>query len=510
MMELNAFQTTGIVLTLLAMAFIGYRSGRNVHTAANFQSNSGKSNAIEVAGVVMGTLVGGTSTIGTAQLAFSFGLSAWWFTLGAGLGCLILALAYLRPLRRSGKTVLLQIISDQYGKGAGKLAGILCSLGMLVNIVAQMLSGTALLTMLLPISRAPAAALVAALMAAFVIFGGMLSAGIVGACKLGLIYISVIVAGGLVLHLSGGLGGMMKSLGAGLIGTRLGSLNSIADSVDVANTYRNLLARGALKDIGSGVSLILGVLSTQTYAQAVWSAKSTRAAARGVLLSAGMIPLVGLGGILVGLYMRAHYVTAQELLALGGTLPEGYTGVLEQSVQAFPAFIVEKLTGAGGSLLGGIILATLLIAVVGTGAGLALGASSVIGDALPARIAAHADNAKRLVLDRLLVALLLCLAALAALAVPGAVINDFSFLSMCLRAAVVFMPLTCSLWFPNRIGRIWIYACILGGPALVISGELLGLSIDPLLAGIALCAALCAAGALVNRLTRKERHSPSI
>ena len=44
-----------------------------------------------VAGLIMGTLVGGSSTVGTAQLAYNYGMSAWWFTLGGGIACLVLA-----------------------------------------------------------------------------------------------------------------------------------------------------------------------------------------------------------------------------------------------------------------------------------------------------------------------------------------------------------------------------------------------------------------------------------
>ena len=54
----------------------------------------------------MGTLVGGASTIGTAQLAYSFGFSAWWFTLGAGLGCVMLAAFYVLA------SVLTEILSN--------------------------------------------------------------------------------------------------------------------------------------------------------------------------------------------------------------------------------------------------------------------------------------------------------------------------------------------------------------------------------------------------------------
>lgn len=66
-----------------------------------------------VCGAILGTLVGGQSTIGNAQLAFSFGLSAWWFTIGAALGALLLGLLYAGPLRRSGCTTLMEVMLSQ-------------------------------------------------------------------------------------------------------------------------------------------------------------------------------------------------------------------------------------------------------------------------------------------------------------------------------------------------------------------------------------------------------------
>ncbi|MEI3535543.1 MAG: sodium:solute symporter family protein, partial [Bacilli bacterium] len=74
------------------------------------------------------------SLIGTAQLAFSFGMSAWWFTLGIGIGCLILTLFYVIPLRSSSHVTLLQVISDEYGESAEYLGSVLSSVGIFISI----------------------------------------------------------------------------------------------------------------------------------------------------------------------------------------------------------------------------------------------------------------------------------------------------------------------------------------------------------------------------------------
>ena len=96
--------------TLILMIGLGIYSGRKVSGAADFDTGGGRAGAIMVAGTIIGTLVGGSSTIGTAELAFNFGFSAWWFTLGAAIGCLILAVFFVVPLRNCGCATIQQLI----------------------------------------------------------------------------------------------------------------------------------------------------------------------------------------------------------------------------------------------------------------------------------------------------------------------------------------------------------------------------------------------------------------
>lgn len=140
----------GVLLVLTLIAGIGIYSGKKVKNAADFSTGGGKAGAWIVAGTIMGTLVSGQATIGTAQLAFTYGMSAWWFTLGAGIGCLILAVGYAVPLRRSEQTTLLSIISKEYGNKRAPLV-LCCALSASLSvIISQMLSSTALLTTILP------------------------------------------------------------------------------------------------------------------------------------------------------------------------------------------------------------------------------------------------------------------------------------------------------------------------------------------------------------------------
>ena len=494
----------GIILVLALIIGIGLYSGKKVHGAGDFLTGGGKAGPFLVCGALMGSLVSSQATIGTAQLAFHYGLAAWWFTLGAGIGCLFLALGYTRPLRRSGCVTELGIISREYGALAGSLGSILCSIGIFLSVLAQVVACCGLVTVLFPsISMPVAAVLSIAVMCFYVIFGGAWGAGMGGVLKLVLLYVSSVVGMAVVLVLSDGPTGLLGQLNTLLAGTDLGmvqaadGLANLPDSQAVAGRFLNLVARGKMTDIGSGISLLLGVLSTQTYAQAIWSGKTDRAAKRGALLSACLIPPLGIAGILIGMFMRAHYVTQAEVDALlAAGLPAPDLPVIANTIQVFPTFVTHFLP----PLFAGIVLGTLLITVVGGGAGLSLGMATILVKDIYKRVTHKLDTpARELLATRGTIAMILAAAAAVAAMVPSQTINDLGFLSMGLRGAVVFMPMNCALWLKGRIFPSWILASILLSPLAVLAGKLLALPVDPLFIGMGVSILCCLTGAVLKK-----------
>ena len=133
--QLSSLHILGSVITLSVIIFIGIYSGRRVKDSKDFSSGGYNASSALVAGTIIGTLVGGSSTIGTAELAFTNGLSAWWFTIGAGIGCLLLSKIFAVPLRKSKCDTIQQIISLEYGQKSGIVTSVLSSFGILINIV---------------------------------------------------------------------------------------------------------------------------------------------------------------------------------------------------------------------------------------------------------------------------------------------------------------------------------------------------------------------------------------
>lgn len=466
-MNLSILQTVGLLISILGIAGLAIWSGTRPQSYGNINGSP------IVAGIIMGTLVGGSSTVGTAQLAFNYGMSAWWFTLGGGIACMMLALVYAKPWRRSGCMTLIGIISKEYGPRAGLAASLMSSLGTFINVIAQLIAGTAVIAVIAPnLGMIPALIITAAFMALYVVLGGTQGAGIVGILKLVLLYVSMIGCGAMVLVLTGGIGGFLQMTG------------SIDNPAGV--NFGSLIAQGAGKDIGAGVSLVLGVLTTQTYAQAVMSGKSDRAARTGSLISAFLIPPIGIGGILVGLFMRANH---PDIIA-------------KNALTTFTTLYLPPV-------LSGLILGTLFIAVVGTGAGLAMGISTIIRRDILQRYSDRMSDAKlNNFLSKCIIILVMAAGVLLSSGPLGDTILSFGFMSMGLRGAVVFFPMTLALWKHGKINKACILVSIIASPLTVLLfGTVWHLpgGLDPLFAGVAVSAVCCIVGRMIGNRKKTIR-----
>ena len=437
----------GLAATLIVIV------GLSIWSGAKNKGGEAKNSMPVVAGVIIGTLVGGSSTVGTAQLAYNYGLSAWWFTLGGGIACLILALVYAGPLRRSGCPTLVGMIRKEFGPTAGMSASVLNSVGTFINVISQLISATAVIAVIAPdMGIIPALVISAVFMALYVVFGGTKGAGMVGIVKTVLLYVAMMACGVMVLNMVGGFSAFADMV------------HGIGNPAEV--NFFSLFARGVGTDGGACLSLILGGLTTQTYAQGVLSGKTDRAGKGGALLSAFLIPPIGAGGILVGLYMRANAAL--------------YPGLTAKT--ALTTFVTVHVP----PLLAGVILGALFVAVVGTGAGLALGIATIVNNDIVKKIAHRFDDPKKAsALSKVWIVAVLTLACCLSTGTLGDTILQFAFMSMGLRGAVVFVPLLCALWLPGRIDKKFAVASIIVSPVLVlIFGVVKVLPFDPLFVGI--------------------------
>ena len=108
-MQLSILQISIIAVTIAIALGGGIYAARSVHSAEGFSLGGRSAGVPMVAGTIAGTCIGGGATVGTAQLAGTVGLSAWWFTIGTGLALVIMGLFYAKPLRGTA----LETIADR-------------------------------------------------------------------------------------------------------------------------------------------------------------------------------------------------------------------------------------------------------------------------------------------------------------------------------------------------------------------------------------------------------------
>ena len=437
----------GALLATALMVAAGLYAGSKVKIWSDHSGSSRKAGPAIVGGTLIGTIVGGASTIGTAQMAYQYGLCAWWFAIGGGIGVFMLGGPMLKPLYTSNKETIPQFLVGTYSEKIRPLSSVLASAGIFLAIMGQGISTVALVTSIFDMNTTVASIIGIGLVWAYVVAGGVVGTGVSGLVKTGLLYFTAIVTGYLAFKMLGGMSGIHMAFPAKM-------------------PWYSLFGRGFAKDIAAGISLVVGILSTQTYFQAILSGKTINASRQGAMIASALIPPIGIGGVMVGLYMRANAAMFPGL----------------KSAECLPTFIIHFLP----PVVAGIVLATLLFAVVGTWAGLSLGVSTMLTrDIYERYINPNADSKKKLLVQRGLIVIVSVIATYFISTNAGNLIMGFSILSLALRACVNLMPLLGAMFFPRLVTpAAGISACVSGPVVAVYWAFVHPKGMDPLYPGI--------------------------
>ncbi|MDY4920158.1 MAG: sodium:solute symporter family protein [Phascolarctobacterium sp.] len=411
-MEMSMTHIIFIILALVISLAPGFIAARNIKSADDYSLGGRKSGIGLVAGGIIGTIVGGAATVGTAQLGFKLGLTAWWFTLGSGIALIIMALFYAKPLRQSGLTTVSEFLVLNYGKKAGYLASLSSSFGIFFSVVASTLTGLHLIADIFHLNLYVAGALLVVITSSFVFFGGMSGGGMAGILKIALIFASIAVGGVMAFVNLGGCAGMSATF--------------------EPFPWFSLFGRGLNDGLYSLLSMLVGVISTQTYAQAIFSAKDTKTAATGCIIAAFIVIPVGLPSVMIGMFMHAQH-------------PE------INAISALPMYLLNYVP----DWLGGIGIGALLLSVIGSIGGLALGIATLITRDVVKNIWKTIDNKHSLWVNRILVVASMFAALVFVFFHLDASVLDFNYLSMALRASGIFVPLTFCIFFNGRIQPRW-------------------------------------------------------
>jgi SSS family solute:Na+ symporter len=332
-----------------------------------------------IAPLLTGLAIGGASTIGVAEQAYTSGLSAGWYNAAWAAGAVLVGLVAARRYRRLDVSTLPELFERHYSV-SGRVIGVIGQLILQLVITSlQYVAGGAILSSLLPdIFSFQTGMLVTAI--AFVgitMIGGLWAAGLTNIINVILIYVSVALGAVMSVEKVGGLGELLARLPVEHPGFDLGAL-------------------GWGLVIAWFVVMCTTVFSVQSIVQISFAAQDAKAARDGFVLGGLMILPVGFISAVIG-------VSAAVL----------YPGIIP--TEALPRMVLGL-----SPVVAGIILAGLWAADVSTASALLVGSATlVVGDVIKRFFAPDLTEVRERAISRIAVLVLSVLTYLLAVTVSG-------------------------------------------------------------------------------------------
>ena len=334
-MQLSTMQFTCMIIVLFLASIPGLLAAKKVKSEADYSVGGRKASSVMVAGTIIGTIVGAAATIGTAQLGYKVGISAWWFTLGSGIALIVMALFYAKPLRNSRLTTISEFLVINYGKNAGPISSITATAGIFLSIVASMLTAIHLIAGVFHVNLIEASAVIMIVVLLSVFLGGISGSGMAGLVKVGLIFGTIFIAGIWAYNDLGGISGIKMTF--------------------PDTPWLNMFSGGTEKVVYNLLSLIIGVISTQSYIQALFSASDSKTASIGCIIAAVIVIPIGLPSAIIGMSVQISN-----------------PGI--NSIDALPIYLLHYMP----DWLGGAAIAALILSALWSISGLVLGCGTMI------------------------------------------------------------------------------------------------------------------------------------
>ena len=332
-----------------------------------------------VAPLLTGLAVGGASTIGVAERAYSSGIAAGWYNAAWAAGAVLVGLIAAGRFRKLDITTIPEFFENHYSL-SGRVIGVLGQLLLQVVIISlQYVAGGAILSSLLPdVFTFQSGMLVTAVVfVGITLIGGFWAAGLTNIINVILIYVGVLLGAVLAVGKVGGLPALIAKLPAGHPGFDLGAIGW------------SLVAAWFLV-------MCTMTFSVQSVVQISFAAKDSASARRGFLLGGLIILPVGFISAVVGLAASVLHP---------GIIP---TEALPRTVLSLSPFVA------------GIILAGLWAADVSTASALLVGgATLVVGDVVKRFLKSQLTEKEERAISQISVLMLSAFTYLLAVTVSG-------------------------------------------------------------------------------------------
>lgn len=398
-----------VIFYMLLLLFVSWYSTRIIKK----QSAKGESinyllagqnlNWFLVAMMIAGLAIGGVSTVGVAENAYTHGFSAGWYDLAWGIGAFLSGVFIVGKMRKTKFYTVNEFIEKTCGKAAGLITVIVQVIVNLSVFALQVIAGGSILTALLPgIFTLTTAIIISAIVFGIVaLIGGMWASALANTVNVIVILLGLVIGLFAVIHQFGGVE----------------AINLRLPSPEETPWFHFTKGMGMGAIMAWIFTMTLQAFSGAAALQTVVSSRDSKSVKTGYIVAAVLMAPAG-------------FIAAYFGMVAAGSFPG-----LESAKLALPAVISQL-----NPWLAGFTLAGLWAADVSTASACIMGVTSMITKGIIVRyFKPEMSEHAQVVASRTIISVAIVLAAFAALKMGGIVSTLIRLLAMLAPMAIMII-----------------------------------------------------------------------
>jgi SSS family solute:Na+ symporter len=328
---------SAIILTIsgayiVALAVISVLVRKHSQSSEDFTSGGKAFPAIFIGFLMASEFIGTSASLGTAQGAYEYGISAAWNLVALGVGFILFSFFLAHRYKAMGENTISGVLKRGYGENVRVATSVIMIIALLTVAVAVYAGGGAIFSSLLGMDKITATILTGVLSVLYVAVGGMRSVVYTNVLHAGVMLVGIVLAAMLPLNRVGGFGALQDALPASFFSW---------DAVGWGQIFAWMIA-------GAGATF-----ATQYIVQAITSVPDERTAKRASIYSSLLLIPYGLLSALAGMCAAVLFPHITSLEALP---------TLVVNMNAFTAGIV--ISGLAAALFGTISAITLAVSTL--------------------------------------------------------------------------------------------------------------------------------------------------
>ena len=168
--------------------------------------------ALVIGVLMMSEFIAPKSTVGVAQAAFESGMAASWAVASVSIGFLLFGWGLAKKLYSSGEYTISAAIAKKYGRSTQLTVSLIMIYALLLVLVAQYVSGAAVLASAFGLSLPMSSILIAAVSTFYCMIGGQKSTAYVSVMHTLFKVLGVVIVLSVALYMSGGIRPVIQKL----------------------------------------------------------------------------------------------------------------------------------------------------------------------------------------------------------------------------------------------------------------------------------------------------------